>query len=207
MFDKDNISPERQYNITFEVTNDEQKVAKFLGSYNHSGFSCNILAGFFELVKNEALKHHFINDEEKEFKNISGILYSHFKLEDTNESGTLEDTIKEFIEDLESKEFYIPSELVGENKDGLTDLGSDVGLEYYFCQLDILLSKIKFAIKSLRDEKLEFWNNLLIKYREDKEAFDYEFKMSKLRTKDMEERVSKITSEDFNDLMGDRNLE
>ena len=124
MFNKDSISLKEQYNVTLKITDDEQKV----------------------------VKHHFINDEDKEFKNISGILYSHFKLEDTNESGTLEDTIKNFIDDLESKEFYIPSELVGKDKNGLTDLGSDVGLEYYSCPLDLLLSKIKFAIKSLREE-------------------------------------------------------
>jgi len=55
----------------------------------------------------------------------------------------------------------------------------------------------------LREENIQFWTALLEKYRNDKEAFDYEFKMSRLRTKDMKDRVSKITSEDFKDLMGD----
>ncbi len=91
--------------------------------------------------------------------------------------------------------------MIGKNQDGLTDLGSDVGIEYYLCSLELLLSKIKIAIKSLRKEKISFWTELLYKYRDDKEAFDYEFKMSKLRTKEMEERISKITPEDFKDLI------
>jgi len=37
--------------------------------------------------------------------------------------------------------------------------------------------------------------------REDKEAFDYEFRMSKQRDIEMEKRVSKLTLEDFKDLI------
>ena len=57
------------------------------------------------------------------------------------------------------------------------------------------------ALKALREEKIEFWKELLEKYRKDKEALDYEFKMSKLRTKEMKERVSKLSPEDFKDLL------
>ena len=133
MFDKDNISPERRYSIVFKITDDEQKVAKFIDSYEHSGFSCNILAGFFNLVKNSALKNGFCRDETEQFANILQILYARFSLEDVKKDGNLEGTIKNFIDSLKTDKFYIPSELVGKNKDGLTNLGLYVGIEYYLC--------------------------------------------------------------------------
>ena len=59
------------------------------------------------------------------------------------------------------------------------------------------------ALKSLREEKIQFWTELLEKYREDKEALDYEFKMSKERSAEMERRASKLTPDDFKDLIWD----
>jgi hypothetical protein len=197
MFDKNNISPERQYNIVFKITDDEQKVVKFIDSYDHSGFSCNILTGFFDLVKNEALKWSFGRDETEQFTEILGILYARFSQEDVKKGGDLEEAINNFIDSLKTDKFYIPEELIGDNRAELTQINTD----YYLCSLESLVSNIRNAIKSLREEKIQFWKELLEKYRKDKEGFDYEFKMNKLRTKEMEERISKLTPEDFRDLL------
>jgi hypothetical protein len=87
--------------------------------------------------------------------------------------------------------------LVEEKKEGLTPLGGD----YYLGSFDALNSLMSNALKALREERIDFWAKLLNKYRRDKEALDYEFKMSKLRTKEMKERFSKLTPEDFKDLL------
>jgi hypothetical protein len=140
-------------------------------------------------------------DDGEQFTAMLSILYSRFSQEDIKKNGSLEEDIIRFIESLNNDEFYIPKELVGKNKEGLTNLGLDVGLEYYSCPLDLLISKIRVAIRSIRREKINFWTELLHKYREDKEAFDYEFKMSKERSAEMERRASKLTPDDFKDLI------
>ena len=76
-------------------------------------------------------------------------------------------------------------------EDILTQIGS----------LELLASSIRNAIKSIREEKVRFWKELLERYREDKEAFDYEFKMITERNAEMERRASKLTSGDFKDLI------
>ena len=74
---------------------------------------------------------------------------------------------------------------------------------YYLCSLESLVSNIRNAIKFLREEKIQFWKELLEKYRKDKEAFGYEFKMSKERNAEMEKRASKLTPDDFKDFIWD----
>jgi hypothetical protein len=135
---------------------------------------------------------------------MSSIFYSRFKKGDIEKYGSLSGAIKNYIAELEKDEFIVPKDLVGDNKEGLTPLSPT---NSYFGTLDTLILNIKRGLKSLRIEKIEFWKDLLNMYNQDSEAFDYEFKMSQLRTKDMEDRVSKITSEDFKDLMGDRDSE
>ncbi len=194
--------PEDSFDVICSIDDAEQKEVKKLFSLNHSALGIRILEGFFNVIKGEALKNHYIDDK-TEFDKISKALYQNFKLEDLSGNKSLEEAIKDFIVELKHCEYYIPEELVGDNKEGLSSLEID----YYLGSFDTLVSLMSNALKSLREEKIQFWKELLKKYKNDKEAFDYEFKMSQLRTKDMEERVSKITSEDFKDLMGDGDLE
>ena len=107
--------------------------------------------------------------------------------------------MKNFIDSLKADKFYIPEELIGDNRAELTQLDTD----YYLCSLELLVSNIRNAIKSLWEEKIQFWKELLEKYRKDKEALDYEFKMCKERNAEMERRASKLMPDDFKDLIWD----
>ena len=78
----------------------------------------------------------------------------------------MEEAIKNFIDSLKAEKFYIPEEL----RDNKTEL---MDVDYKLCSLESLVSSIRNAIKSLREEKIQFWTELLEKYRKDKEAFDY----------------------------------
>ncbi len=114
--------------------------------------------------------------------------------------GSLGGAIKNYITELEKDEFLVPGDLVGNNKEGLTPLSPT---DSFHGTLDTLISNIKRGLKSLRTEKIDFWKDLLNKYYEDNEAFDYEFKMSKERSAEMERRASKLTPDDFKDLIWD----
>ncbi|NVM17091.1 MAG: hypothetical protein HWN80_05195 [Candidatus Lokiarchaeota archaeon] len=179
------------------ITDAEGKGVKDLLSHHKSALGCKTLEGFFNLIKNEALQNSDIGDNKSEFDKISEVLYQNFELENLSGNKSLEKAIEEFIAKLNRYEYYIPEELVGEQKEGLTPLGID----YYVGSFDALNSLMSNAMKSLREEKIQFWKGLLEKYRKDKEALDYEFKMSSLRTKEMKERFYKLTPEDFKDLL------
>ncbi len=191
------VFTEDSFNIIYSITDAEGKEIKNLFSHNNSALGCKVLEGFFNVIKGEALKNRYFGDNKSEFDKISEVLYQKFKIKDLSSNKSLEKPIKGFIEELEHYEYYIPEELVEENKEGLTPLEID----YYLGSFDTLISLISNALKALREEKVQFWKELLEKYRKDKEAFDYEFKMSKLRTKEVEERISKLTPEDFRDLL------
>ena len=188
---------EDSFTAICSITDAEGKGVKNLFSHHKSALGRKILEGFFNVIKNEALRSSYIGENESEFDKISDVLYQNFKLEDLSGDKSLEEAIKDFIAKLKLYEFYIPEELVGEKKEGLTPLGVD----YYLGSFDALISLVSNALKSLREEKIQFWKGLFEKYRKDKEALDYEFKMSSLRTKEMEERASKITPEDFKHLL------
>jgi len=185
------------FNAICSITDAEGKNIKNLFSHKNSALGCKVLEGFFTLINNEALKKTYIGDSKSEFDKISEVLYQNFKLENLSSDKSLEEAIEDFIVKLKLYEYYIPEELVGEKKEGLTPLGVD----YYLGSFDILNSLMGNALKALREEKIQFWKGLLEKYRKDKEALDYEFKMSMLRTKEMKERVSKLTPEDFRSFM------
>ena len=194
---------EDSFNVICTITDAEGKEVKNLFSLNHSALGCKILEGFFNVIKGEALKNRYFDDNKSEFDKISKVLYQKFKLEDLSSSKSLERTIEDFIVELKHYEYYIPEELVEEEKEGLKPLEID----YYLGLFDTLISLISNALKSLRTEKIDFWKELLEKYRKDKEAFDYEFKMSKERSAEMERRASKLTPDDFKDLIWDPDSE
>ena len=188
---------EDSFTAICSITDAEGKGVKNLFSHHKSALGCKILEGFFNLIKNEALRSSHIGDNKSEFDKISEVLYQKFELKNLSGSKSLEEAIQDFIVKLNLYEYYIPEELVGEKKEGLTPLGVD----YYLGSFDTLNSLMSNPLKALREEKIQFWKGLLEKYRKDKEALDYEFKMSKLRTKEMKERFSKLTPEDFKDLL------
>lgn len=186
------------YNIY--LTLDEDHPQEFLFSLNHSHLSYRFLVGLFNLIKNEGFHTNTsqLSEDSERFKKMLSIFYSRFKKEDLEKYGSLDGAIKNYIAELEKDEFLVPKDLVGDNQEGLIPLSPT---DSYLGSLDTLISHIKRGLKSLRTEKIDFWKDLLNMYNQDNEALDYEFKMSKLRTKEMEERISKITPEDFKDLI------
>lgn len=190
---------EKNYNVYCSFTDTEGEEIKNLVSHGKSALGCKILEGFFNLIKGEALRYSHIGNDKSVFDKISNVLYQNFNVEDISTSKSLEKAIENFIEHLKHYEYYIPEQLVENNKEGLTSLEID----YYLGSFDALISLISKALKVLREEKISFWTELLHKYREDKEALDYEFKMSKERSAEMERRASKLTPDDFKDLIWD----
>ncbi len=193
---------EDSFNVICTIDDAEQKEVKKLFSLNHSALGIKILEGFFNVVKGEGLKNRYFDGNESEFDKISKVLYQKFEIKNLSSNKSLEKPIEDFIVGLEHYEYYIPEELVEEKKEGLTPLEID----YYLGSFDTLISLMSNALKSLREEKIQFWKELLEKYRKDKEAFDYEFKMSIERNAEMEKRASKLTPDDFKDLIWDPNL-
>ena len=191
------VFTEDSFTAICSITDAEGKEVKNLFSHHKSALGCKILEGFFNVIKGEALRSSHIGDNEGEFDKISDVLYQNFELKNLSGNKSLEEAIEDFIVKLNLYEYYIPEELVGDNKKGLTPLE----INYYLGSFDTLISLVSNALRSLREEKIRFWKGLLEKYRKDKEALDYDFKMSKLRTKEMKERVSKLTPEDFKDLL------
>lgn len=184
---------------------DEERPQEFLFSLGHSQLSYRFLVGLFNLVKNEGLHTNTSQlskdlSQDSEFEKMSSIFYSRFKIEDMEKYGNLEEAIKNYIAELRRDEFLVPKDLVGDNQEGLTPLSPT---DSYLGTLDTLIFNIKRGLKSLREEKIQFWKELLEKYKKDKEAFDYEFKMSKERSAEMERRASKLTPDDFKDLIWD----
>ena len=186
------------YNIY--LTLDEDHPQEFLFSLNHSHLSYRFLVGLFNLIKNEGFHTNTsqLSEDSERFKKMLSIFYSRFKKEDLEKYGSLDGAIKNYIAELEKDEFLVPKDLVGDNQEGLIPLSPT---DSYLGSLDTLISHIKRGLKSLRTEKIDFWKDLLNMYNQDNEALDYEFKMSKERSAEMERRASKITPEDFKDLI------
>ena len=189
------------YNVKLSLM-DEEHPQEFLFSLNHSHLSYRFLVGLFNLVKNEGfhINTSQLNVDSGRFKKMLSIFYSRFKKEDMEKYGSLGGAIKNYITELEKDEFLVPKDLVGENKEGLIPLSPT---DSYLGTLDTLISNIKRGLKSLRTEKIDFWKDLLNMYNQDNEALDYEFKMSKERSAEMERRASKLTPDDFKDLIWD----
>ncbi|NVM17089.1 MAG: hypothetical protein HWN80_05185 [Candidatus Lokiarchaeota archaeon] len=137
------------YNAVCSITDAEGKGIKNLFSHYNSALGCKIFEGFFDLIKNEALKKSYVGDNKSEFDKISEVLYQKFELKNLSSNKSLEEAIEEFIVELKLYEYYIPEELVGEKKEGLTPLGVD----YYLGSFNTLNSLMSNALKALREER------------------------------------------------------
>ena len=84
--------------------------------------------------------------------------------------------------------------MVAGKKEGLTPLKFNLGYEG---SLDSLVECIKENLKSLRDEKIRFWKEFFKKYKEDKEAYDLEFRTKQTQRKKDLDSASKIDIKDY----------
>lgn len=67
--------------------------------------------------------------------------------------------------------------------------------------IDWIVEHFKISLRSLRKEKITFWNALLKKYQEDRKGFDLIFRTKRTRHKKDLDMASKITANDAKDLL------
>ena len=101
------------------------------------------------------------------------------------------DSIREYIRKMSEYSYLLPNELVNlaKDKNNLTSLEFDIGYEGY---LDSVVESIRGVLKSLRDEKIAFWKKIFDTYKDDKEAYDLEFRTKSLRHKKDLDKFSKV---------------
>jgi len=181
-----NIFSENGYAVNIEVSKDDKWVmSNFMLGANELEYK--IILSLFELVKNELISERDVEDSSDTFGNISDSLFKRFSLRSLNKDGSLQDAIKQRIEELGKYNFYLPKNLVPDDKCGITK--NDVGS--YYCNIDLLANIFKKTMKSLRDKKIEFWNALLTEYNKDKEGYDLVFRTTEGRRQDDLDRVSR----------------
>ena len=181
-----NIFSEDGYAVNIKVSKDDKWVMSnfMLGA---TEVIYKIALSLFELVKNERISERYVEDVNDKFENVSDALFQNFNLESLNKDGSLRDAIQRHIEELGKYDFYLPSDLVPDDKKGI--LKNEVGS--YLCNIEILAEIFKNTIKSLRDKKIEFWNALLSEYNKDREGFDLVFRTNEGRRQDDIDRISR----------------
>ncbi len=187
------------FNVFIEVFfKGQQDMSKSLPSLNASEFECKVLVAIFDLIRSAALSAKHVQDVEDVFGNVSNALFTHFNLDNLDKQGRLEGSIKEYIRKLKEYNYFIPNELVelSENKDNLKKF-EGIGYESYEGDLESVVDIFRNVLKSLRDEKVAFWNGILEQYNEDKEAYDLEFRTTSTRHKKDLEWVSKIDFDEY----------
>ena len=180
------IFSENGYAVNIKVSKDDKWVmSNFMLGATEDVYK--VILGFFELIKNERISERDVEDNSDTFGNISNALFQNFNLKSLNSNGSLEEAIKKRIEELGKYNFYLPKDLVPDDKSGLTK--NDVG--FYDCNIDLLADIFKKTMKSLRDKKIEFWKSVLAEYDKDREGYDLVFRTKRARQNDDLDRVSR----------------
>jgi len=183
MSEKENsILKDNTYNIWIEAYSGKELVDRQVSLHtSKSGF--NLFFEVFHIIKNALLRVN-IDSEKSEFENISELLFHRFDLKDLNNQGSIELAITDYINDLKYFEFYVPDRLSKKefSKEGIKWIGK------YF----------KNTLRSLREEKIRFWEEVLKDYLKIKKDYDVEFQ-TKCKLREMElDRISRITPDDIN---------
>jgi hypothetical protein len=187
------------FNVFLRVfSKDQEDMSKSLPSLNASDLECKVLVGVFDLIRNASLSDNYVQDVEDIFGNVSSKLFTNFNLDNLDKHGSLEGSIKEYIQKLKKYIYFIPNELVelSKNKDNLKRFEGP-GYESYEGDLDSVVDCFRSVLISLRDEKIAFWNGILEMYNEDKEAYDLEFRTTSTRHQKDLERLSEIDIDDY----------
>ena len=87
------------------------------------------------------------------------------------------------------------------DKSNLTAQSSEFDIGYKG-DLDSVVDCIREVLKSLRDEKISFWKKIFEEYKEDKEAYDLNFRRTQTRHKKDLDRFSKIDIDKYLDKLG-----
>lgn len=194
---------DRAYDISIKIDDyDDLPIREKWRSTSHvSELSRKAFFSLFSLVASECLKDNYTNNIEDEFGNIVDLLFRRFNLDHLDDKGSLEDSIKEYIQGMGEYLYFLPNDLVRLVKDkrSLTSLEFDTGYEG---DLDSVVECIQDLLKTLRDEKIRFWEKVFEMYKEDKEVYDLEFRTKASRHKKDLDRFSKINIKEYVDKLG-----
>ncbi|MHA1376646.1 MAG: hypothetical protein ACTSR7_20385 [Promethearchaeota archaeon] len=175
------------YNVYLKVTDDQDQKIDWHFSFKKSKKTYKTIETFFTLIMGEGLKDHYAENVSDTFENVIEVLFQNFDSKSLNRNGSLEEAINQHIRTLEKDVFYLPDGLVDEFKDKLIQEESG----QYWCGLNTLAEIFKRSMKSLRDEKIQFWNKFLELYRKNQEAYDLEFRTKEKRHQDDLDRISR----------------
>jgi len=203
--EKEDSSPftDRAYDVYIEAHDQsgQDKAIDWLPSSKISNLGYKLLFAFFDFIRSSSLHDNYARNLNDEFGNISGTLFKNFNLDNLDDKGSLEGSIENYIEELEQYHFFLPKRLTNliEDKKNMVPLESGIGYE---ADLDSVLVCFRDLLKSLRDEKIRFWKRVFEMYKEDKEAYDLEFRTKQTRRKDDLDRFSKIDIKEYIDKLG-----
>ena len=192
-----NIFTRKTFNIYLKVTDSKDQKIHWQFSLNVSEQGYRAIKDFFTLIMGEVLKDHHANNDSDDFSNISRVIFRRFNMSSLNECDSLEEVIKRYIQNLKEYTFFLPTGLTEYNEN--KTVKSEIDRDYY--DLSVLVEIFKNTMRSLRDEKIEFWNRIFQLYQKDKEAYDLDFRTKHLRREKDLDRASKITPEDAKDLL------
>ncbi len=181
------IFKDEGYEVWIEGFN-QQEMIKRQVSQNSPKSVFDLIFDIFEIIKTANLGNEVNYDEDKsEFENISSILFESFKLEDLDEEQSIGPAIANNIKELKKFEYYVPDNLCED--------------ESYKKGIDWIVSYFENALKSLRKEEIEFWKKMFEKYKERKDDHDVEFRTKEILRKRELNYASRLTPEDFKDLI------
>ncbi|KKK84332.1 hypothetical protein LCGC14_2784440 [marine sediment metagenome] len=185
--DSSSIFKHERYTVWIEAY-DQQEMIRRQVLQNTPKSVLELVFDIFHIIKNGMPKDNINDDVDKsEFEKIASVLFRRFELEDLDEQKSVELAITNYIKELQKFEYYVPDNLCEEE----------------FCKkgIDWIANYFKNALKSLRDEEIKFWESLFEKYQERKDDYDVEFRTKEILRKRELDYASRLTPEDFKDLI------
>ncbi|UCC18271.1 MAG: hypothetical protein JSV62_09135 [Promethearchaeota archaeon] len=192
----------RAYDVNLEVAGDPQDLQfpeKYSFTQHVSELSRKGFFAFFNLVASEALKDNYTDNIEDEFGSIVNVLFQRFKLDQLDDQGSIEGSIKEYILELEKYIFFLPDIFLNSkiflDRTNYNLSPNESGS--YYCDLETLAKILLDVLRLLREEKIAFWKRFLEEYKKDKEGYDLGFRTVATRFNKDLDKFSQITKEDI----------
>lgn len=196
---EDSLFTNLSFNINITIDDDQDgppPLEKWAFAYHVSELSRRAFFALFKLLKNEALKIKYVDDICNEFGNFVNVLFQRFNSGDLDKRGSIEDSLQNYINNLKDYNYYIPKNMVNLGKHQIEP--NDVGV--YYDELETVITIFRDILRTLRDEKIMFWEKLFEEYKKDKEGYDLGFRTIVTRQEKDLENASKITSEDLKNI-------
>jgi len=182
---------DQAYDIYIEAFDqaDHQNAIKWLPAIQVSKRGLDVIFGVFELLRDEILKNSFTTSIGNESENILSVIFKQFDLSNFDRHGSIESSLEQHLDDLKKFKFFLPKVI------------SEVKTSKGIYSLRTVVNALEAALKSLRDERINFWECLLEKYKGNKNEYDINLKRMLDKERNHSKDISKrITSEDIKHL-------